>query len=406
MGRESTDGASNGRDKVRILHVVASYLPAVRYGGTIVSVHGLCKALALRGHEVHVFTTSVDGPGDSDVPHGKPVDRDGVKVWYFRSRHGRRLYYAPDLGRALARDIRGFDLVHTHAIFLWPLWAAARAARTAGVPYVVSPRGMLEKRLVESRSRLLKAVWIRLIERRNLEQAAAIHVTSMRELTEARAFGFNLPPAFEVPNGVDLEWDGRPLAQVPRIAALVQDAPYLLFLGRVSWKKGLDRLIRALAHVPPDLMMVIAGNDDEGLGPALEAQAAERGVLNRLIFTGTVNTGEKIGLLVHARLLVLPSYSENFGNVVVEAMAARCPVIVTPEVGIAPVVERSAAGWVVDSAPEVLGARLSELAANEPLRREMGERGRRLAVDEFSWSAVAQRMEAAYSRIQARQPSA
>ena len=70
---------------MKLLHVVSSYLPATRYGGTIVSVHGLCRALAARGHDVHVYTTSVDGPADSAVPHGEPVDVDGVKVWYFQS---------------------------------------------------------------------------------------------------------------------------------------------------------------------------------------------------------------------------------------------------------------------------------------------------------------------------------
>ena len=68
---------------LKLLHVVPTYLPATRYGGPIYSVHGLCKALAVRGHEVHVFTTNVDGPGDSAVPLGRPVDLDGVKVWYF-----------------------------------------------------------------------------------------------------------------------------------------------------------------------------------------------------------------------------------------------------------------------------------------------------------------------------------
>ena len=398
MGRQPADDPQDGR-RLKILHVVASYLPAVRYGGTIVSVHGLCRALAARGHDVHVFTTSVDGAGDSDVPHGEPVDLDGVKVWYFRSRHGRRLYYAPDLARALTRDIRGFDIVHTHAIFLWPLWAAARAARTAGIPYVVSPRGMLEKGLIAARTRVLKTVWMSLIERRNLEQAAAIHVTSARELTEALAFGFKLPPAFEIPNGVDLEWASSLLRHAPPVAARLRGAPYVLFIGRVSWKKGLDRLIGALPYLSPELKVVIAGNDDEGLRPALEDQAASLGMQNRLIFTGAVQSDEKLRLLANARVLVLPSYSENFGNVVVEAMAVGCPVVVSPEVGLAPMVERSGSGWVVGGSPSELGGKLSEIAANDSLRFELGERGKMTARQEYSWPRIAERMGLAYTEV-------
>ena len=93
--------------------------------------------------------------------------------------------------------------MHTHAVFLWPLWAAARAAERAGVPYVMSPRGMLEKALIEQKSRVFKTAWIALIEKQNLRRAAAVHVTSAREAVELAAFGFDLPPMVEVPNGVD-----------------------------------------------------------------------------------------------------------------------------------------------------------------------------------------------------------
>src|SRR5512137_1024098 len=130
---------------MRLLHVVPTYLPAVRYGGPIHSVHGLCAALAARGHDVQVFTTNVDGPGNSAVPLGRPVDVDGVKVWYFPSRRLRRLYWSPAMGRMLKQEVGSFDLVHLHSVFLWPTWAAARAARGSSVPYVLSPRGMLVK---------------------------------------------------------------------------------------------------------------------------------------------------------------------------------------------------------------------------------------------------------------------
>src|SRR4051812_38317396 len=120
---------------VRILHVVPSYLPAVRYGGPIVSVHSLCKALVTPGHRVDVFTTNVNGTQDSDVPLGVPVDVDGVNVWYFASKRFRRLYRSHAMAQALAQHIDEFDIVHLHSIFLWPTTAAARAARRAGVPY-------------------------------------------------------------------------------------------------------------------------------------------------------------------------------------------------------------------------------------------------------------------------------
>jgi len=389
---------------VKILHVVASYLPAVRYGGTIVSVHGLCKSLVARGHDVHVFTTSVDGPRDSPVRHGEPVDLDGVSVWYFRSRFFRRLYWSPPLAAALAARVREFDVVHTHAIYLWPLWAAARAARRAGVPYVVSPRGMLEKGLIHAKSRYMKAAWIGLIEKRNLEHAAAIHVTSDREANEVAAFGFALPPLQVVPNGVEFDPirdGGLPSAA---IAAIITAGPFLLFLGRLNWKKGLDRLIAALPGAP-GVRVVIAGNDEDGYRVPIETQAARLGVGDRIVFGGPVFGADKFALLDRAQALVLPSYSENFGNVVLEAMAFGCPVIVTPEVGLAPVVDEAGAGLVAEGNPTSLASAIARLMGDTELRRRMGECGRRIVAERFTWPAVAERMERAYQSAIDRPPA-
>jgi glycosyltransferase involved in cell wall biosynthesis len=122
---------------------------------------------------LHVFTTNIDGPGITATPVATPVDLDGVQVRYFPCPLLRRLYWSPALGQALRHEIGKFDLVHLHSVFLWPTWAAARAARTAGVPYVLSPRGMLVKDLIARRSRFAKSAWIRLIERSNVERAAA-----------------------------------------------------------------------------------------------------------------------------------------------------------------------------------------------------------------------------------------
>ena len=382
---------------MRLLHVVSSYLPAVRYGGTIVSVHGLCRSLVERGHDVHVYTTSVDGARDSEVAHGEPVLMDGVKVWYFRSSQLRRLYWAPALKQALAAHVADFDLVHTHAIFLWPLWAAARAAERARVPYVVSPRGMLERDLIDNKNPLLKGLWIAAIERRNFERASAIHVTSDREAQEAAAFGLKLPLVREIPNGFTLDvMDGQRVS--PKIEAIVSGEPYALFLGRINWKKGLDRLIGALSRVPK-MRLVVAGNDEENYRAVLDPIAARLGVSSRIIFTGTVQGADKSALLSHARFLALPSYSENFGNVVIEAMAAGCPVIVSTDVGLAREVQATGSGLVVDGEADTLSAAMSTLFGNAVLRQEMGERGRVAAQERYSWPVVAAQMEDLYSSL-------
>ena len=316
---------------MNLLHVVPSYLPATRYGGPIYSVHGLCSALVRRGHRVDVLTTNVDGPGTSAVPVDEPVSLDGVHISYFPSPVLRRLYWSPAMGAALKARVKRVDCVHLHSIFLWPTWATARVARRYSVPYVLAPRGMLVKDLVHRKSPWAKRAWIRLVEKRNIEQAASLHVTSQVEASEADAFGFNLPPVAIVPNGIDVSGSDGNETPSPELLRVLRDPNIVLFLGRISWKKGLDNLIPALSRVP-QATLVLAGNDEENYQPALEQLALRCGVGERVRFVGSVQGADKAALLRSAKLLVLPSYSENFGNVVLEAMSARCPVVLRPRV--------------------------------------------------------------------------
>ena len=382
---------------MRILHVVPSYLPAVRYGGPIGSVHGLCKALAARGHDVEVFTTNVDGPDDSDVPLRVPVNLDGVKVWYFPVPILRRLYWCPNMTAALWRRVDGFDVVHTHSVFLWPTWAAARIARHLGVPYVLAPRGMLVQDLIRRKSRWIKRLWIALIERGNLANAALVHFTSRLEGEEAAALGLSMRKSCIVPNGFDIPNPDAGHHGDTSVKVTTGDKPFLLFLGRINWKKGLDRLISALPGIP-NVQLVVAGNDEQHYQLELESLAVEAGVRERISFVGPIYDAEKEALFRRARLLVLPSYSENFGNVVLEAMAAGCPVAVTPEVGAADMVRESGAGAVLDGEPAKLGAGIRSLIADPVALKRMGEKGREFVSHRYTWEAISLQMEEAYRR--------
>jgi glycosyltransferase involved in cell wall biosynthesis len=390
-----TNSTSHASHPLRILHVVPTYYPAVRYGGPIRSVHGLAAALVRRGHDVHVFTTSVDGDADLDVPLDQPVDMDGVIIHYFRVPALRRLFWAPTLGSRLREAIATFDIVHLHSVFLFPTRAAARAAVRAGVPYVVSPHGMLIRDVIQRRSRWAKTAWIRMVERTTLARAAAVHVTAELERAELRALDLQLPQIVaHVPNGIDI-----PAQTVPLSKAAVVGLPqrYALFLSRINWKKGLDRLIEAWQWVP-ELPLVIAGNDDEGYRPKLEALAQSLGVADRVLFVGPVSDEHKWAMYEQAQLFLLPSYSENFGIVVAEAMAMGCPVVVTPEVGIAQLVESAAAGVVASNDPPKLAAVIVALLADEARRRELGRRGREFARAHLSWTGIVEQMEHLYQR--------
>jgi glycosyltransferase involved in cell wall biosynthesis len=382
---------------VKLVHVVPTYEPAFRYGGTIRAVAGLCRGLARIGHDVTVVTTDCDGAGALDVPLDRAVTREGVRVRYCRGGRPRRLYRSSAMARALGDLVPVADLVHVHAVFLWPGFAAARAAERAGTPYFLSPHGMLERGLIERRSRFLKSAWIRLVERRTLARAAAIHVTSEAEAEAIRTLHLDLRPLVVVANGIDP-------VRVPDDGVLhdawrdVRTGQRVLFLGRISWKKGLNDLVDAMATLP-EATLVVAGNDDEGLLPTLLARVAGHGMEARVRFIGPVDDAAKWRLLAQADVMVMPSLFENFGIVVIEALAVGTPVIVARGVGVADFVARHGLGEVSETGPAPLAGSIRALLVDSGRRATIAVAAPRLVSDGYGWSGIARRMADAYRQV-------
>lgn len=383
-------GQLNAGDRQCVLQVVPTYLPATRYGGPILSVHALGRELAVAGHTVHVATTSVDGERDSDVPLEVAVDVDGVKVWYSRSHYLRRIYWSRTLGRRVDALLPIVDILHLHSVFLWPTLRAARAARARGVPYVLSPRGMLVPELIAARGRLRKQAWIALFERSNLRGAAMIHATSRVEHDDLLRMDLGqLPPVSVIPNGVDISDD----------PGLPRDGSFI-FVGRLSWKKRIDWIVRALVQVRGATLDVL-GPDTESVRTQLQELAQQLGVSQRVNFHGEANRMDRDRMLWRARALILPSVSENFGNVVAEALACGCPAIVTPGVGAAELVRAAGAGRIVENETELAYAML-QMQNNPGLATALGSNGRGHVRRELGWPAVARQMACAYRDAIAR----
>ncbi|MEN2785433.1 glycosyltransferase [Sphingomonas qilianensis] len=387
---------------MKILHVVPSYFPAIRYGGPIYSVHGLAAGQAALGHQVSVFTTNADGGGVSDVPVATQVDLDGVMVTYFATgvphHFNRRLYRAPAMAHALRAQAAAFDMVHLHSVFLWPTLAAARAASSAGTPYVLSPRGMLVGNLIRAKSSLIKRAWLALFERRTIAGAAALHFTAAREAEDFAALGLRAARTIILPNGVEPPRAG-PAPLSPNIAAATATPGYALYLGRLSWKKNLVALIDALGMTPA-LRLVIAGTDDEQLAAKLRGAIAAAGATDRVVLIDrNVEGADKEALFARCALFVLPSLNENFGNTVLEAMVRGKPVLVSSGAGVAEIVREARCGLIAAPTAAALSAALHDLVADPRAADEMGQRGAQAARDHFGWPAIAAQMVAAYETI-------
>ena len=259
---------------------------------------------------------------------------------------------------------------------------------------------MLVKELIGRRNKIIKSAWLGVIEKLNVERASAVHVTSELEAAELQRFNWRLPRVVAISNGVDepeTTIDGCGVSlDVKEVAA---SQPLILYFGRLSWKKGLDRLLKAFALTNSGIL-VIAGTDDEKLVPRLRQLASELQIANRVKFLPRTILGyDKEYLFAASRLFVLPSYSENFGNAVLDAMRRGLPVVVTPEVGAAEIVREACGGFVTAGEPIPLSEAIIRLTENSVLARTVGEAGRRYVSERFGWPRIAVDMEELYESV-------
>jgi glycosyltransferase involved in cell wall biosynthesis len=386
---------------MRILQIVPAL--SLVYGGPSQMVVGLCAALAAAGAEVTILTTDANcdnGQAPLDVPLGVPISQDGYTVYYFRCAPLRRYKFSTGLLAWLAAHAHEYDLAHIHALFSPVSSAAAAIARRQGLPYILRPLGTLDPADLKKKARL-KQLYAAAIERANIAGAAALHFTSPQEAQISERFGATVP-SWVLPLGVALPEPDR--VDIRAQLGLDPTRPLLLFMSRIDPKKGLDLLIPALTALQAqgqDFQFVMAGGNPQD--PAYEADMRKQLMAStfkdRVKIPGFVTGGLKTALLQAADLVVLPSYYENFGISVAEALAVGTPVVISDRVDIWPDVQQAHAGWIckceVESLTEALGAALS----NADERQLRGQNAQVLAQSKYSWSAIAQQLLTAYDTI-------
>jgi len=308
------------------------------------------------------------------------------------------------LRRWLASNVQRFDIVHVHALFSFASVQACRAARAAGIPYIVRPLGVLSPYGL-SRRALLKRVSMRLIERPLLGQAAAIHCTSEAEQSEVRELNRDWPTVV-LPLGVDTD-HYAPSARAEWLEqhrARASDRPTALFLSRIDPKKGLELLLPAVAQARseiPDLKLVVAGAGEHVYVRRLQEQARSLGIADRVSWVGHLSGAAKLEALQSADVFVLPSYAENFAIAVVEALACGVPAIVSKHVAVAREVAAYEAGIVTNQAVPAIKAALVEVLLDSAAHTRMAGAARALAVKEFSLGSMGSRLVALYEGLRA-----
>lgn len=385
---------------MNILHVIANLAP--RYGGPSKACVEMARAVAALGHKVSIYTTNQDGSDVLPVPIDRPVIDGGVEIRYFPIQHPKFWGTSWSMARALESNLTNYDIVHIHSLYMFHDLITGHICRKKKIPYMIRPHGSLDPFLYR-RHRLRKAIMENWFENRNIKGASAIHFTTEEEMELARPHIFDRPGVV-VPNGLNmndymaLPPRGSFRQRHPQIA----DKRIILFLGRLNFKKGLDILVPAFARVLEsfsDVHLVIAGPDNEGYGLKVRNWLGERSLFDKATFTGMLNGQDKLAAFCDAEIFVLPSYTENFGISVLEAMACGVPVVLSDKVNTWREIKGAGAGLVISPEPEPLAKAIVTLLNDPVSAKQNGQAGLKLVRENYQWPKIAALLEETYKKI-------
>ncbi len=355
---------------MKIAMTVESLSPTA--GGTAEVVRELTNALPKASNEISLQIFSHSRKSETTELNSKSISIECVSSWEY------------GLARQMEKvGIKDCNIIHDHGQWL-PINHASRVvASKYSIARVVSPHGMLSP-WARTQKRLKKLLAWRLYGRRDLECANVVHATSQLECDELRNFGILAPIAI-IPNGVILPLQPSDFTKPVR--------PYILFMSRIHKKKGIVELLRVWARLGDNgFDLVLAGPDEQGI------MASSR-LPQNVRYVGMVRGNEKSKLLYGASLFVLPSYSENFGVVVAEAMMAGVPVLTTKNTPWE-MIQNERCGWWIDMNETELERTLVEAMRTQPDQlAAMGQRSKELAFQEFQWDSVVDKFIRLYSWV-------
>ncbi len=387
---------------MRILQIIPSI--SLVYGGPSQMVLGLSAALAAKNIDVTIITTDSNGDIGQiplDVPLNQPIKQNGYQIIYFRCYPFRRYKFSLSLLQWLNQNAQQFDLAHIHALFSPVTTLAATIARGHNLPYIIRPCGMLDPADLEKKKQL-KQIYATLLEGPNLAGAAAIHFTSKEESRISERFGLGdigkipVPQDLVIPLGVTASLFTKRLRE--------SQVPIILFMSRIEPKKGLDLLIPALESILVsgiEFQFILAGSNpqDADYETQIKVQIQNSSLAKYTTMTGFVSGNLKNELLTNADLFVLPSYYENFGIAVAEAMAASVPVAISDRIHIAEDIRQAEAGWVGPLEVGAIASSIKSALLDPQERQRRGLNGQEYAKKHYNWEAIAQQTINAYQHI-------
>lgn len=381
---------------MRILHFKRTL--RAEDGGVVKAVLDLCAMSADSGNEVTIVTCD-----QSAVPDAwRKGDRVGIRVVKIEGQGRSMDRLSPTQLSDLEREIRLTDVVHLHSMWSGANIQAASTASRSGKPYVLSVHGMLDDWCMSQR-RLKKVAFLKTFNRGLIRNAATIHCTAAAELEQAsrwipRDRGVVVPLPLDLADYAQLPETSVAFEAFPQIS---RSTPIVLFLSRIHYKKGLDRLIRASAllhECGTPHQLVVAGTGEGDYPEEMRRLASSMGIDGHSHFVGFVSGMTKVALLRLADVFALPTSQENFGFVYFEALATGTPVVTTRGTDTWPELAESGAGIIVGNDPESFANAIKQLLSHADRGRSMGLAGRRWVFEHLGTSSVAAAYTSMYDR--------
>ncbi|MEH1827701.1 MAG: glycosyltransferase [Nostoc sp.] len=371
------------------------------YGGTTKIVIELAESVAKLGVNVDIVATNANGSTTLDVPLNKWITEKKYRVQYFSYFNFLDYKFTLSMTRWLFHNVCDYDIVHTNAIFSYPVLAAHLACRFRIVPYIATPHGMMEPWALAYKG-WKKKFYFSFFENPLLQKANAIQMTASTEARHISTLDLKTPLVF-VSNGINsTDFESLPNPELfYEQFSNTRNKILIIFLGRIDPKKGLDLLATAFAKAHekfPETHLIVAGPDNTGFLPTAESYFSEAGCKDAVTFTGMLTGPIKYAALAAANIYVAPSYSEGFSMSVLEGMATGLPCVITTGCNFPEAAESQAASVVDINADQIANALISLL--QDPIQaKNMGDRARKFILENYTWDSVASKLISVYQDI-------
>ncbi|WP_338792200.1 glycosyltransferase [Bernardetia sp. MNP-M8] len=402
---------------MNILHITPSYKPAYIYGGTTVSISRLCEAQAhfinsqtiknnKSANKVTVYTTTANGNEELDVESNKPILVDGVEVWYFERQTKDHTHFSMALLKKLFQTAQNFDAIHVHSWWNTVVIFSVLICILKGVKVIVAPRGMLGEYTLQSQKKSPKSIFHKFLGKKLLKKSY-LHLTAQIEREEVDYIKDNR--VFVLPNLLSIPINQNKIEKTNTQDKEDTNTFKLVFMSRIHHKKGLEILIEAISQLKKqnnknskiNLQLDLIGKSESiEYQNSLQKLIIQNNLENKVKWIGWLEGNQKFEHLEKSDLFVLPSFNENFANVVIECLSTGTPVLVSDKVGLADYVKEKELGWVcktnsIDSLLQTL-----EIAVNDKIKREkIRQTAPQIIQNDFSSQKLAQKYIEMYQKI-------